>query len=81
MLGAVNIGRNRLRLNRNFFVDKEIYLRINYSFDIASDGENSSVQNPNHRLTEYNIERPQQTWAQGPHKDSWYGHRHTAINL
>ena len=58
-----------------------MYVRINYPFDIASEGMRSDVSDPNHRLTRYNRGRPRQTWGHGPHKDSWYGHSHTAINL
>lgn len=81
MSWAVSVGRNRLQFKRDFFVDKEVYVRINYPFDIASDGMRSDISDPNHRLTKYNKGRPRQTWGHGPHKDSWYGHSHTAINL
>ena len=81
MKWAYHIGVERLGFRGNFYIDKEIYLRINYPFEVASLGVKSSVTNPDHRLTKYNKGRPRATWGHGPHKDSWYGHSHSAINL
>lgn len=81
MSWAVSVARNRLLIRSNFWVDREIYVRINYPFDVAADGIPSSTSDPDHRLTKYNKGRPRQTWGHGPHKDSWYGHSHNAINF
>lgn len=81
MSWALSVGRDRLLFKGDFYIDREIYVRINYPFDIASNGRSSAESDPNHRLTKYNKGRPRQTWGHGPHKDSWYGHSHTAINL
>jgi nitrite reductase/ring-hydroxylating ferredoxin subunit len=78
---ACNLGESRLSFSDDFYVDKEIYVRINYPFEFASKGESSSVTDPSHRLTKYNKGRPRVAWGHGPHKDSWYGHSHSAINL
>lgn len=80
MKWACHVGKERLGFNE-FYIDKEIYVRINFPFDYASKGAPSSITDPNHRLTEYNRGRAKATWGHGPHKDSWYGHSHSAINL
>ena len=78
---AYHVARSRLCFHGDFYIDKEIYVRINYPYDKALEGKKSSQTDPNHRLTKYNRGRPRSSWGHGPHKDSWYGHSHSAINL
>ena len=81
MQWAYHVCVERLGFAEQFFLDREIYVRINFPFEIANKGKLSRETHPNHRLTAYNIGRPKATWSHGPHKDSWYGHSHTAINF
>jgi nitrite reductase/ring-hydroxylating ferredoxin subunit len=81
MRWAYHVCANRLGFESGFYVDKEIYVRINYPFDEAIKGTSSKTTHPSHRLTRYNRGRPKQTWGHGPHKDSWYGHSHSALNF
>jgi nitrite reductase/ring-hydroxylating ferredoxin subunit/ectoine hydroxylase-related dioxygenase (phytanoyl-CoA dioxygenase family) len=81
MRWAYHVAKSRLCFQGDFYIDKEIYVRINYPYDKALEGQKSSQTDPNHRLTKYNHGRPRSSWGHGPHKDSWYGHSHSAINL
>ena len=80
-LWATNICKKRLLFDNVFYIDKQIFIRINLPFDCASKGKSSYITDPLHRLTQYNKGRPRSAWGHGPHKDSWYGHSHSSINL
>ena len=68
-------------LNGPFYIDKEIYIRINLPYNLHHKGTSSKTTHPNHRLSSYNNYLPKAFWAHGPHKDSWYGHSLNALNF
>ena len=59
MKWACHVGKERLGFNE-FYIDKEIYVRINFPFDYSSKGAPSSKTDPEHRLTEYIVVDPKQ---------------------
>ena len=81
LIWAKKYCQERLGFVGDFFIDKEVYVRINFPYKTAVKGKRSAITHPDHRLTSYNLGLPKAAWAHGPHKDSWYGHSHTAINF
>lgn len=71
----------RLGACKEFFIDREVYIRINFPYSTRHAGTSSRVTHPDHRLSSYNHFLPKAYWTHGPHKDSWYGHSLNALNF
>lgn len=78
---SISYAEKRLGFNGNFYIDNEIYIRINFPYNTRFSAESSKRTHPNHRLAAYNRYLPKGLWAHGPHKDSWYGHSLNALNF